>query len=148
MRIMRRETASRWLAFIAVSVLVAGTAIGAEPGNKARGRLGLLRRALASLDLTDAQKTDIRGVFEKGKPSLQDLTARVKSDRETLRAAAGAAAPDAAAVGKAFLKLRSDGKDLRGALQKLGSDVRSFLTPEQQARLDGYIAASKHRRNG
>jgi Spy/CpxP family protein refolding chaperone len=145
---MKRTTASRWFAFIAVSLLVAGTAIGAELGNKARGRLGLLRRALASLDLTEAQKTDIREVFEKAKPSLQDPGARVKTDRETLRAAAEAAEPDAAAVGKAFLKLRTDGKDLRGAFEKLLSDVRALLTPEQQSTLDGYIAGAKHRRNG
>ena len=33
--------------------------------NKTWGRPGLLRRALASLDLTEARKTDIRGVFEE-----------------------------------------------------------------------------------
>ena len=143
---MTGTTACRWLAFIAVSLLAAGTAIGAEPGNKAWGRPGLLRRALASLDLTEAQKTDIRGVFEKAKPSLQHQGARMKTDRETLRAAAEAAEPDAAAVGKAFLKLRTDGKDLRGAFEKLMSDVRALLTPEQRAKLDGYIAALKHRR--
>ena len=142
---MTGTTASRWLAFIAVSLFVAGTAIGAEPGNKAWGRPGLLRRTLASLDLTEAQKTDIRGVFETAKPSLQDQRARMNPARETLRAAAAAAAPDAA-VGKAFLKLRTDGKDLRGAFEKLMSDVRALLTPEQQAKLDGYIAALKHRR--
>jgi Spy/CpxP family protein refolding chaperone len=70
----------------------------------------------------------------------------VKTDREALRAAAEAAQPDAAAVGKTFLKVRTDGNDLRGAFEKLLSDVRAFLTPEQQARLDGYIAALKHRR--
>ena len=145
---MKRTTASRCLAFIALSLLVAGTALGAEPGIKGRGRLGLLRKALASLDLTEAQKTDIRAVFEKAKPSLQDLGARVKTDREALRAAAEAAQPDAAAVGKAFLKVRTDGKDLRGAFEKLLADIRAILTPEQQAKLDGYIAAVKHRRNG
>jgi len=145
---MKRTTSSRWLAFIAVSLLIAGTALGAEPGNKARGRMGLLRRALAALDLTEAQKTDIRAAFEKAKPSLQDLGARVKTDRDALRAAAEAAQPDASAVGKAFLKVRTDGQGLRGAFEKLLFDVRAFLTPEQQARLDGYIGAVKHRRNG
>lgn len=72
--------------------------------NKARGRLGLLRRALASLDLTEAQKTNIRAVFEKAKPSLQDLGARVKTDREALRAAAEAAQPDAAAVPRQLIQ--------------------------------------------
>ncbi len=143
---MQRTTASRWLALLAVSFLVAGTSLGAGLGNKAGARLGLLRRALASLDLTDTQKTDIRGVFEKAKPSLQDLGAQVRTDREALRAAAQVAQPDPAAVGKAFLKVQSDGKDLRAAFEKLLSDVRAFLTPEQQAKLDGYIAAWKHRR--
>jgi Spy/CpxP family protein refolding chaperone len=31
---------------------------------------------------------------------------------------------------------------------KLLSDVRALLTPEQQAKLDAYIAAAKQRRNG
>ena len=145
---MKRPMASRLLAFTAVSLLVAGTAIGAERGKKARGRLGLLREALASLDLTAAQKTDIHAIFEKAKPSLQDSGARLKTDRDDLRAAAEAAQPDPAAVGKAFLTLRTDRKDLRGAFEKLMSDVRALLTAEQQARFDGYIAAVKHRRNG
>ena len=34
------------------------------------------------------------------------------------------------------------------AFEKLLADIRAILTPEQQAKLDGYIAAVKHRRNG
>jgi hypothetical protein len=69
----------------------------------------------------------------------------VKTDRDALRAAVEAAQPAAAAAGKAFLEVRTNGEDLpRRSL----SDVRAFLTPEQQARLDGYISTVKRWRNG
>jgi Spy/CpxP family protein refolding chaperone len=144
---MKKTAVSRGVALVCVSILAACTALAAGREEKAGGRAGLLRRALASLDLTQNQKSDIRALFEQAKPAIEDLRARVRSGRVELRAAAAATPADPAAVGKAFLSLRTDREALRGAFENLVSEIRAVLTPAQQSRFDGYLDALKRRRS-
>lgn len=111
-------------------------------------RLVILRRAFMSLDLSDNQKAEIRAIFEKAKPELDLLGAQLKTDAESLKALMEGPAPDHAAVGKAMLKVRSDRQALQAEFGKTLAAARDLLTPEQQAKLDGYLAAWKKRPQG
>jgi Spy/CpxP family protein refolding chaperone len=125
--------------------LAAGTAIAQAqpaPGRFARG----VRAAMATLDLTDAQKDKVKAIFASHKDEGMAFHAQAKTDREALKAVASAPNPDAAAVGTAFLKVRADGEAAKAKMNAVRAEVNVVLTPEQRAKLDGWIAAHKQQR--
>lgn len=137
--------------FGASALLIAGAlATGAAlaqpapggPGRFARG----IRAAMATLDLTDAQKTKIKAIFESHKDEGAAFRAQAKANREALKAAASAATPDPAVVGAAFLKVRADGEAAKAKLKAVRAEIDAVLTPEQRAKLDGWIAAHRQQR--
>src|SRR5450830_1782102 len=94
-------------ALLVAGALAVGTAFAqAQPGRFARG----IRAAMATLDLTDAQKEKVKAIFASHKDEGMAFRAQAKADRQALKAAASAANPDPAAVGVAFLKVRADGQ--------------------------------------
>ncbi|MDL2716476.1 MAG: Spy/CpxP family protein refolding chaperone [Acidobacteriota bacterium] len=131
---------------ILAGALAAGTAIAQPapggPGKFARG----IRAAMATLDLTDAQKDRVKAIFASHKDEGMAFHAQAKADREALKAAASAPNPDAAVVGAAFLKVRADGEAARAKMKAVHAEINAVLTPEQRARLDGWIAAHKQQR--
>src|SRR5450759_4330361 len=91
---------------ILAGALAAGTAIAqAQPahGRLARG----IRAAMATLDLTDAQKDKVKAIFVSHKDEGKTFHEQAKADREALKAAASAAKPDPAAEAAAFRASRS-----------------------------------------
>ena len=72
--------------------------------------------------------------------------AQAKANRDALKAVASAPNPDAAAVGTAFLKVRADGEAAKAKMNAVRAEVNVVLTPEQRAKLDGWIAAHKQQR--
>jgi Spy/CpxP family protein refolding chaperone len=138
--------------FGAASMILAGALAGSAalaqpapgPGRFARG----IRAAMATLDLSDAQKAKIKAIFESHKGEGQALREQAKSDRDALKAAASAAKPDPAVVGAAFLKVRADGEAAKAKMQAVRAEIDAVLTPEQKAKLDGWIAAHRQMRGG
>jgi Spy/CpxP family protein refolding chaperone len=123
--------------------LAAGTALSQPaPGRFARG----IRAAMATLDLTDAQKDKVKAIFTSHKDEGMAFHAQVKADREALKSAASAADPDPATVGAAFLKVRADGKATKAKMKAVRTEIDTVLTPEQRAKLDGWIAAHRQQR--
>jgi Spy/CpxP family protein refolding chaperone len=131
-----------------VVALAASLAAGAAfaqaqgPGRFARG----IRAAMATLDLTDAQKEKVKAIFESHKDDGMALRAQTKADHEALKAAASAAKPDPAVVGAAFLKVRADGEAGAAKMKAVRAEIDAVLTPEQRAKLDGWIAAHRQQR--
>jgi Spy/CpxP family protein refolding chaperone len=123
--------------------LAAGTALAQPaPGRFARG----IRAAMATLDLSDAQKDKVKAIFASHKAEGMAFRAQAQANRETLKAAASAASPDPAAVGAAFLKVRADGQAVKAKMAAARTEIDAVLAPEQRAKLDGWIAAHKQQR--
>ena len=139
----------------AAAVLLTGALAGsalAQPGPGGPGGQHKLaqgiRAALSTLDLSDAQKEKIKAIFESHKEEGAALRAKTKADREALKAAASAAKPDPAVVGAAFLNVRADGEAAKAKMKAVRAEIDAVLTPEQKAKLDGWIAAHRQMRGG
>jgi Spy/CpxP family protein refolding chaperone len=131
-------------AVLVAGALAAGTALGQPaPGRFARA----IRAAMATLDLTDDQKDQVKAIFASHKDEGMAFHLQAKADREALRAAASAEKPDPTAVGAAFLKVRADRQAAAAKLKAVRAEIDEVLTSEQRARLDGWIAAHRQQRH-
>ena len=142
--------------FGAASMILAGALAGSAalaqpgpggPGGQNRMAQGI-RAALSTLDLSDAQKEKIKAIFESHKEEGAALRAQAKADRDALKAAASAAKPDPAVVGAAFLKVRADGETAKAKMKAVRAEIDAVLTPEQRAKLEGWLAAHRQMRGG
>lgn len=138
----------RWNTTLAVAAalvvaLAAAPAWAAEPPGAPKGPIGHLLRCLTIVDLTDAQKEQVRGILEAEKPVMQGLLQQLKTDADALKAALEASPQDPCAVGSAFLKVGADKAAIRAELQAVKADVEAVLTPEQVAKLNGCLQAPK-----
>jgi Spy/CpxP family protein refolding chaperone len=99
------------------------------------------------LNLTDAQKAQIKAIRQKYQPQNEALRSQAKPYLEAARAARQKG--DTAAVRSNMLKARQileGGKSTR--TQEL-AEIRAILTPDQQAKWDArQKAAAEHRGNG
>lgn len=136
---------------VALSLLLGGSAALAGQGFRG-GREGApgrgLRAALATLDLTDDQKTKVKELLESERPRYEALRQEGRAKREALRTAAGAAAPDPAAVGTAFLGVQAHRKAVRAERDSSRQKLEALLTAEQRAKLEGWRDAHRQMRHG
>lgn len=127
-----------------VAALAASTAFAQVQGG---GRFAHgIRRALATLDLSQDQKDKIKASFATMKPQLQALGLKSRSDRLALEALLAAPNPDPTAVGTATLLVRSNRQAIRAQMETMHANIAGILTPEQQAKLKGYHAAQRQMR--
>ena len=136
-------------ALAAGPLLADGPGGGGGMGGGHRGGRAL-RRALASLDLTQAQKDGIKAAVQGERDAMQALRAQMKDDARQLHAIADTQGADAASVGRAFLKVKSDRDALKAERQKIRGKIEAVLTPDQKTKLEGYLSALKdaHPRRG
>jgi Spy/CpxP family protein refolding chaperone len=102
-----------------------------------------LLHCLAVVNLTDAQKADVRAVLEAAKPEAEAIAAALKADREALRAELEKTPPDPCTVGSAALQLHADRLAAKALFEKTRDAVLAVLTPEQKAKLAGCLEAPK-----
>lgn len=134
-------------ALLLAGTLAAGTALGQAWQRPGHGRLARgIRAAMAMLDLSDAQKTKVKAIFESRRAEGMAFRAQAQADRAALKAAAMAEHPDPATVGAAFLKLRGNREAAATRMQVVRAQVEAVLTPEQKAKLDGWTAAHRQMR--
>ena len=125
--------------FITGIVLIAATASMAFAGEAAGarqygGRRAELRReAFRSLHLTEAQRQQIRSIREADRASNADLYRTAHAKRAEYRELRKNNDPRADSVKAELEALRPQ---LRAAHEALNNQLRSVLTPEQQAQLD------------
>lgn len=133
-------------ALVLTGALAAGAALAQPapggPGRFARG----IRAAMATLDLSDAQKDKVRAIFASHRDEGAAIREQARAHREALRAAASAPSPDPAAVGAAFLKVRADRDGAIAKMKAVKAEIDAVLSPEQRARLEGWLAAHRQLR--
>ena len=132
-------------AALVAAALATGPAQAQNQGGRGRFARGV-RAAMATLDLSDAQKAKVKAIFASHKEPFRAFRTQAKADRVALRTAASVDNPDPAAVGAAFLKVRADAKTLKAQLEGVHAEINGILTPTQSAKLDGWIAAHKQQR--
>jgi len=103
---------------------------GARAGGEFRGRKGG-RDFAADLNLTDAQKTQIKAIRDKYKTQFQSLRTQQKPLIDAARAARQKG--DTATFRSDMQKARELGQPLH--TQEM-NEIRNVLTPEQQAKFD------------
>jgi Spy/CpxP family protein refolding chaperone len=138
------------LSAMALAAGLAGApALAADHAGPGGGRMGGgLRHALASLDLSQDQKDKIKAIVAAERPAIQSLREGMREDASELKSLASAQPADPAAVGAAFLKVRSDREAMKAERQKVHAQIDAILTPDQRTKLDGYLSALKERRHG
>lgn len=120
------------------------------PGGPGGGALGGLLAVhpdlpLRALNLTDAQREQVRGILESHRAEAQSLRQRAGAAHQALRAATSAATVDEGAItqqSQAFSGLIAEAAVLR---VRVRSEVLAVLTPEQQAEA-ARIAADRQAR--
>jgi Spy/CpxP family protein refolding chaperone len=137
-----------WGVALAALLGVALMAAAQPDPTEGRGRghrpfVRALRGGLATVALTDDQRTKVKEILASKKDAGLALRQKMRTDASALRDLAGAANPDAAAVGAVFLKVRADREAARTMAKGVLADVKAVLTPDQQTKLDGYLAAVK-----
>jgi Spy/CpxP family protein refolding chaperone len=88
-------------------------------GHSKRGRH---MKALKELNLTDAQKTQIKAIMEKSRPQMKALRENTTLDRAAKR------------------------EQKKAIMQATGAQIRAILTAEQRAKFDTLQAEAKDRR--
>ena len=103
---------------------------GPRAGGEFRGRKGG-RDFMADLNLTEAQKTQIKAIRDKYKPQMQSLRAQEKPYIDAARAARQKG--DTAAFRSNMQQARNVGQSLR--TQEM-NEIRNVLTPDQRVKFD------------
>lgn len=134
MRTTLRTLAAAGLA----AFLAAGAAAQPAPGRRAP-----MARMMDALQLTDAQRQKVQPILDEHRAAATGLRDKLRADREALRTAAEAANADPAAVGRAFLALKADRQAAKAQRDALRSRIAAVLTPEQNAKLDGFFAGMR-----
>lgn len=147
---MRNGTSRRGLAAGAAVLglfLAAGAAM-AGPAGRRGGAAGDLRGALGALDLSDGQRAKLEEILREERQRREALRRESWDARQALRTAAEAPAPDAAEVGRAYLRLRESRKANVEARQETKERISSILTDEQKAKLEELRSRRGMRQDG
>lgn len=129
----------------ALALALAGGA-AAQPAGPHGGRG--MARIMDALDLTEAQRPKVQALLEDQRASVRGLHEAMAADRQELRNALEAAQPDATVVGKAMLKVKADREAMKARREALRASLKKVLTPEQNAKLDGFFAGMRAGRGG
>jgi len=132
------------LAALAALLAVTGLAQDRAPIARAEGRGFPVLRCLhnADLNLTDAQKADIKAILEAARPVLQAAHDKIRADRQKLHADIEAGA-DKSVLGQDVLDLHADLKAVQAELTSVKEQIASKLTADQKARVGDCLAATR-----
>lgn len=92
------------------------------------------------LDLSAAQKQQIKDVLQKRKPEIVAAAAAIHTQRQHLLAAVRAEIPDETAIRAAAAEMTKAVGDAAVLRAKVRQEVRVLLTPEQKAKVDQALA--------
>ena len=128
----------RFLKLAALSCLTAGLACpqAARPGAAALRpqALGALRpQVLRNLNLTDAQKAQVKTIMQQTKAAAQPLQTQLQATRQAFQAAVRGDASQISNIAAKAGQMQGQLMAIRGQAQ---AQIYSLLTPEQKTRLD------------
>lgn len=133
-----------FLAAIAAAACMAAPALHAQgaqqPRPADRGRMTMQNhgerhdRMMATLNLTDAQKAQIKAIHAKYEPQVKAARQAMRTQMEAARAAR--AKGDTAAVRANRAQMKAAMEPMSRIHQQEMAEIRAILTPEQQAKFD------------
>ena len=102
------------------------------------------------LNLTDAQKASWEAALSDVESQNAATMAKAHTAQKALNEALSAASPDACNVGSLAIQAHAAMDQLKAAHEGLVNKLASYLTPEQKAKFDAYVAAAmaQHREPG
>jgi Spy/CpxP family protein refolding chaperone len=135
-----------------VTILLAMTAIHAvaQPHPGASEMRLHITAAEQYLGLTDAQKASWEAAVSDVESQNATVMAKAHTAQTQLNEALSAASPDACAVGNLAIQAHAAMDQLKSAHETLVTKLGSYLTPDQKAKFDAYVAAAmaQHREPG
>jgi protein CpxP len=134
---MVRLIRSKLLMTGAATLLTVGMAALAfaqpEPGRRGEFRRGGFP-GLAELDLTDAQRQQVRDVMQRHREEMQEVGRRLRAAYDAQRNAIETMPLNEALVRSTSQELAAAQTDMAILQARMHSEVFSLLTPEQQAK--------------
>ena len=103
-------------------------------GGRMGRHAGHLLRCLRQADLTDAQKTDIKAIFDDSKPTIQADAQAIRAARQKLNADYDAGA-DKSVLGADYIAVRAAVKKLHDDGQAVKDQILGKLTADQKAKV-------------
>ena len=100
-------------------------------------------RCLHAADLTDAQKTDIKALFDAARPGFEADVAAIRAARKTLDTDADAGA-DKSVLGQDYLNVRAASKKLQDDHAALQAQILTRLTADQKTKVQSCLDSSGH----
>jgi Spy/CpxP family protein refolding chaperone len=130
----------KWvMAGVAAGTMVAVASMAAQPPARPQRR-GPMDGVASYLGLTDEQKAQLADEREQARPQMQALFEKMRANREKMRAALAAPAPDPATVGAIAIEAHQLQQQMKAQREAGEKALRAMLTPEQQTRLDALQA--------
>lgn len=102
------------------------------------------------LNLSDAQKASWEAALSDVESQNAATMAKAHTAQKQLNEALSAASPDACTVGNLAIQAHAAMDALKAAHETLVAKLASYLTPDQKAKFDAYVAAAmaQHREPG
>jgi Spy/CpxP family protein refolding chaperone len=149
---LRRETFTTALAVLAVMAMVAGP-LAAQADQAAAATTPtphqgmMLQRLTTKLGLSEEQQASAKSLFAERQTKLQPLQAAQKQLHTQLKAALGAATPDAATVGQAVISMHQNRAQIEPIMQSYHQQFEALLNADQLATYKQMLAAHSHLRH-
>jgi Spy/CpxP family protein refolding chaperone len=133
------------LAALFAALLAVPALAGDHPGAFAgRGHGGGVLRCLHGADLSDAQKAEIKALFDAAKPGFEADIAAIRAARKILHDATEAGA-DKSVVGQDFLNVRAASQKLRDDHTALQNQILTKLTADQKTKVQSCLDSGGRR---
>lgn len=103
---------------------------------RGHGRHGGGMRGFRNLDLTDAQKTQLKQIGESSRQNLRPLMEQIRAKRQEIRQANQDGTFNEALVAQKLAEIAPLEAKLQGEQFRVHQQMLSVLTPDQKAKLD------------
>jgi len=125
---------------IGAAVLLAVSAVVAQ-GPHGFGGPGDFHHMLKQLDLTSDQKSQVKAVWEKEKPSLQPLMQQMRQSQNAMKTLQASGPFDEAKTRALATQNSQTMIELQVAHERIKSEIMQILTPDQKTKLAQLEAA-------
>jgi Spy/CpxP family protein refolding chaperone len=138
---------------VTVAILLATAAVHLAVAQPHPGGAEMRQHITAAeqyLNLSDAQKASWEAALSDVESQNAAAMTKAHTAQKQLNEALSAASPDACSVGNLAIEAHAAMDQLKGTHETLLTKLASYLTPDQKAKFDAYVAAAmaQHREPG
>ncbi len=119
---------------------------GGRRGHKGHFGRGHGGRMFSQLDLTDAQKEQIKAIHQKNRESLRPLMEQIRAKRQEIRQANEGGTVNEALVSQKLAEIAPLEAKMMAERARIHQETLSVLTPEQRTKLEQMREQFKSRR--